>query len=118
AAVAFIVTALAFVLAVRGIEIATSTSWLPGDRTRGPDAHMRVGAALIATAAVAALVVGPALPGATEEPLWTWRGGGGGGDRTIISPLVDIQRRLVNQSRSVAFVVESPTPSYWRLMSL
>lgn len=118
-AVAFVVTSLGFVLAVRGLEITSSTTWLPGERNRGPDAHMRVGGALIGVCAVVAMVVGPALPGATEDAMWTWRGGGGGGgDRTIISPLVDIQRRLVNQSRSVAFVVDAPTPSYWRMMSL
>jgi transglutaminase-like putative cysteine protease len=118
AALAFLVASLSFLLAVRALDQATSTTWMPGDQTRGPNALMRLGAVLIGVAAVASIVVGPALPGAADEGLWTWRGADGPGSRFVISPLVDLRARLVNQSRDIAFVVESPQASYWRLTSL
>ena len=71
-----------------------------------------------AVAVVAALVLGPALPGAGEAPLWDLDTSGGGGTRVTLSPLVDIRGRLVDQTNQVAFEVTSPTPSYWRLMAL
>lgn len=117
-AVLFVVATLGFTLCVRGIDAERAISWLPGDARRGPDALMRVGGVLISVAAALTLVIGPALPGAADEGLWTWRGGGGDGKRFIMSPLVDIRARLVNQSREVAFVVESPVASYWRMMAL
>jgi transglutaminase-like putative cysteine protease len=117
-ACAFLVASLSFVLSVRSLDQATSTTWMPGDQTRGPNALMRLGAILIGIAACGAVVIGPALPGAADDGLWTWRGGGGPGSRFVISPLVDLRARLVNQSRDIAFVVESPRASYWRLTSL
>lgn len=117
-ALAFLVASLAFVLTVRGLENATSTTWMPGDQARGPNALLRLGSGLIAVAAFAALLIGPALPGAADAGLWTWRGGSGPDSRVVISPLVDLKARLVNQSRQIAFIVESPQPAYWRLGSL
>jgi transglutaminase-like putative cysteine protease len=117
-AAAFTVAALTFVLLVRSLTRRSATTWLPGDDQRGPSALIRVGTSLTAVAALAAMVIAPALPGADDEGLWRWRGGTGAGERIIISPLVDIRARLVNQSSDVAFVVESPEPSYWRMMAL
>ena len=56
-----------------------------------------------AVAVVAALVLGPALPGAGEAPLWDLDTGSGGGTRVTLSPLVDIRGRLVDQTNQVAF---------------
>lgn len=116
--VLFLVAALAFVLAVRGVDAAAGTTWLPGDDRRGPDALMRAGAGLVGISAIAAVVVGPVIPGAADEALWSWRGGGGDGTVEVTSPLVTLRSRLVNQSRTVVFTVESPRAAYWRLMAL
>jgi len=91
--------------------------WLPGDAGRGPRALVRSGAAVAGIAVLAGALVGPVLPGADDDPWWTWRGRGTGA-RITISPLVDIQSRLVQQSNRVAFVVESDARSYWRLTAL
>src|SRR5690606_455047 len=51
--------------------------------------------------------------------LLEWRGTrSGGGSRTTVSPIVDLQSRLVDQSDSVFFTVTSDAPSYWRLTGL
>lgn len=117
-ALAFLVAALAFLLTVRGLEQATTTTWMPGDQERGPNALLRLGGLLIGLAAVAAFVVGPAIPGAADDALWTWRGGGGPGTRVVVSPLVDLRARLVNQSQDIYFVVDAEQASYWRLGAL
>jgi transglutaminase-like putative cysteine protease len=40
------------------------------------------------------------------------------GPRTVVSPLVDIRRRLVDQSNAQVFTVHSSRAAYWRLMAL
>ncbi len=86
----------------------------------GPHSLLRSGALLGAVAVVAAVVVGPLLPGAEASAVIPWRGGDGDGtgSRVTISPLVDIRSRLVDQSGVQVFTVASEAPSYWRLTSL
>lgn len=116
-ATTFGLSCLAFVLLMRNVARSTTT-WLPGDAERGPMAMVKAGGSLAVVASLAGLALGPFLPGAAEEPLWTWRGGGGSDDRVVVSPLVDIRARLVNQSNEIAFTVTTPEPTYWRLMAL
>ncbi len=63
-------------------------------------------------------MLGPALPGAGEAPLWDLDTSNSGGTRITLSPLIDIRGRLVNRSDEIAFEVASPEPSYWRVMAL
>jgi transglutaminase-like putative cysteine protease len=80
---------------------------------------LRVGAVLAIGAAVAAAFVGPRVPQAKASALVGWRGGGEGQSaRTTVSPLVEINPRLVQQSRQELFTVESSERSYWRLTAL
>ncbi len=75
---------------------------------------------VIASAAAVALlagVVGPRLPGAQAEPLYETRGRGGG-DTTLISPLVDIRSRLTNRGNVELFRVNADAPAYWRVTTL
>lgn len=118
AAVAFLATSLVFVLLMRAMGARSATTWLPGDDRRGPSALVRVGSSLTAVAAIGAALVGPSLPGAEDEGLWTWRGGSGTSTRVVVNPFVDIRARLVDQSRDVVFEVEADEPSYWRMMAL
>lgn len=73
-------------------------------------------------AVVAALVIGgswalgPALPGAGEPPLFDTKGTAGATD--VISPMVDIRARLVNDAEAELFSVTATEPSYWRLSAL
>src|SRR5205823_903092 len=73
-------------------------------------------------AVLAALIVGPALPGSGSNPIIQWkndgRGGGRHSSRTTVSPFVSIHERLVAQSGTEAFTVKATGRAYWRLTSL
>ncbi len=74
----------------------------------------------LGTALALALVagfVGPRIPGADAEPLYETRGRGGGVTQ-VLSPLVSIRSRLVNQSPSELFRVNANVSSYWRIATL
>ena len=60
-----------------------------------------------------AWVLGPNLPGADEDPLFETRNERGGVTE-IVSPLVDIRSRLVNQAENELFSVRADEPTYWR----
>jgi transglutaminase-like putative cysteine protease len=113
---------LVFVLVHRLAKSEMTCSWLAHDPNDGRLALARIGLFGIATAVVLGLVVGPALPGAGEEAVLAWRdldgGGARSGARVTVSPLVDIQARLVSQSSAEVFTVRSPSPEYWRLTAL
>jgi len=64
-----------------------------------------------------AWVVAPRLPGAGGEPLFDTQNGRGGVTE-IVSPLVDIRSRLVNQAENELFTVRADAPSYWRVSAL
>lgn len=77
--------------------------------------------AALGTALVVGLVAGyagPRLPGAGEDPIYETRGGNGGSVTEVISPLVDIRKRLTNRSNSELFVVQAEFESYWRSSAL
>jgi transglutaminase-like putative cysteine protease len=89
------------------------------DVQRGTNSLLRAGAGLTAAAVVLAIVVGPNLPQAESSGLVSWRGAdNGGGPRTTVSPLVDIQQKLVQQSNVELFTVQSDQRAYWRLTAL
>lgn len=115
---AYLGAALAFVLVHRVARQERSTSWLASDPRAGARSLIRVGGAIGAVALMAALVVGPALPGAARPALVDWKGGEGGGARVTVSPLVDIRSRLVARESTVVFTVRSSARSYWRLTAL
>ncbi|HMK10846.1 MAG TPA: DUF3488 and transglutaminase-like domain-containing protein, partial [Acidimicrobiales bacterium] len=92
--------------------------WLTDSSTSVAPTVLRTTAKVAVAAVIAALILGPALPGAGEAPLWDLDSGGGGGTRVTLSPLVDIKGRLVNQSDQIAFTVQSTQPEYWRVMAL
>ena len=75
-----------------------------------------IGTALIV--ALAALFIGPRLPGADAAPLYETRGGNSGSVTNVVSPLVDIRSRLTNRSDSELFTVKADFESYWRLSAL
>lgn len=72
-------------------------------------------ASLAIVASLIALVVGPRLPGASEEAWLLSRSGDSGPQ---LDPLVDIRGRLNNPSDEVLFSVAAEFPSYWRITSL
>jgi len=94
-----------------------SSGWLTTHRRGTITAATRIGAVLGVGAIAVGLLVGPILPGATDDPIINTRNPRSG-TRQTISPLVDIQGRIASQSEVEVFTVKSPQPEYWRLMAL
>src|SRR5205085_54476 len=83
-------------------------------------AVLKAGAAIAGVALIAAIVVGPHLPGARSNALLAWRASAGTGSssRSTVSPFVDIRGRLQEQANIEVFTVTTTEHSYWRLTSL
>jgi transglutaminase-like putative cysteine protease len=116
-AAAFSAAVLVFVAVQRATAIEREQRWLPSSPAT---ARAVLGGAALATAIAVGLgaLVGPALPGAGREPAFDWRGGDGGGSRVTVSPMVELKKRLVEQSDRELFEVRATQRSYWRLTSL
>ena len=119
----FIAALLLFVWIHRVVARTTGAAWLGGE-SRAPDgrrAMLLAGALPAAIALAAAVLVGPVL-GDHDDPLLDLTGiadrDDSGTERFVISPLVDIRGRLVNQAETVMFRVRADQRSYWRLTSL
>jgi transglutaminase-like putative cysteine protease len=118
-AAVYAATAMAFVLLQRTLTQEQSAAWAATHRTRGRWSLIGTGAALIGVAVVLGAVAGPNLPGAHAEPLLAWRDLRDEDDtRVVISPMIDIQGRLLDQPDVELFTVRSPQPAYWRMTSL
>lgn len=77
------------------------------------------GAVLTALAVLGGVVVGPRLPGASSEAAIDWRNGSDGdSSRVTVSPMVELKKRLVDQSDQLLFEVRASQRAYWRLTSL
>jgi transglutaminase-like putative cysteine protease len=116
AATALWLASAALTVAILRVERSEGAGWFGGTRRRAVSNTVRVGAAVAGVAVLVGVVAGPALPGASSDPLLDTRQGRS--SRTTLSPLVDIQARLVNQSDQEMFTVASPQPAYWRLTAL
>lgn len=116
----WLAAAFTFVLLHRSARQQTSPSWLGSDARHGTGALVRAGAGLAAVAVLAGWLVGPRLPGADAAAIVPFAEQDTGGSRTTVSPLVEIQRRLVEQSQTQLFTVDVDVASraYWRLTAL
>ena len=115
----FLLAAMAFLLLHRVTRQQSNAGWVSADVQRGTNALLRVGAVLCILAIAASMIVGPNLPQAHSAAIFAWRGGGSGPSaRTTVSPLVNIEHRLVEQSNQELFTVRSQQRSYWRLTAL
>jgi hypothetical protein len=114
----FAAAVLWFVAVQRSLAIERDQAWLPTHRTTSR-AVLRSAGAVALVALVAGVLVGPSLPGARSEAAVEWRGGASGDrSRVTVSPMVEIRKRLVDQSNREVFRVRSTEPAYWRLTSL
>lgn len=110
---------LTFVLVQHNTVAKTKDPWFGGRSTGAAAWGSAVGAGLAATAVVAAVVVVPALPRSEGRGPLGWKNvSGPGGTRQVISPIVNLQTRILNNSSTPVFTVHSPVRSYWRLTSL
>ncbi len=110
---------LVFVLLHRSARQEVGMPWVRGDARRGSRAYVRGGAVLASVGVLVGLAIAPLVPGAESTGLVNWKEiGARQGTRITVSPLVDIQSRLVNQRDNVAFTVRSERRAYWRLTAL
>ena len=115
-------TALALVLFHRLGETSTAGAWLgSGAAEKGQASLFRVGMAIVAATLIGGVGVAQALPGYDEPPIenfdpTTWDDPAD--PRVVLSPLVDIQSRLIEQPDVEVFTVQSPVKDYWRITSL
>ena len=115
---AFAASVLAFIAVQRSFAIRRDQGWLPTSRSTA-SAVLRTAGAVGAVAVLLGSVIGPRLPGAGQEAAITWRGSSGDDPtRVTVSPMVELQKRLVQQSDRELFRVRSSRPAYWRLTSL
>jgi transglutaminase-like putative cysteine protease len=114
----WLLASLLYVALSRAADALELPGWV-GRRTGGAWVRWVAGGATLAVvASLAAGIVGPRLPGAGAEPLLDPEVRDGDGVTEVLSPLVDIRGRLVNQSDTVLFTVTSPEAQYWRLSGL
>jgi transglutaminase-like putative cysteine protease len=84
----------------------------PGRTTMLSASHI---ALLAVVASLIALMIGPRIPGATED---SWLANHSGQAGPQLDPLVDIRGRLNDPTDEILFSVASESPSYWRTTSL
>ena len=116
----FLVAIAAYWLAQRALAQAATPTWLARDTREAPTSLLRAGAGLAVVGVLAAVLVGPSLPGADADAVIPWRASDrdGPSDRVTVSPLVDIRSRIVDQADVEAFRVRTTARSYWRLTAL
>lgn len=117
----FVATAMLFLLMHRTWRQEDSASWAALHEQRGRWSLVSTGTILGAGAVIVGACVGPALPGANDEPIFPWRDiGDTHKQRVVLSPLVDIRGRLVEQSDIQVFKVQTDDGEgrYWRLTAL
>ena len=84
----------------------------PGQTTMVSASYIAI---LAIVASVIALIIGPRLPGATED---SWLSNHSGKSGPQLDPLVDIRGRLNDPTDEILFSVAAESPSYWRTTSL
>jgi transglutaminase-like putative cysteine protease len=115
----FVAGVLGFLLVHGLARTNRAGAWFGGKPANGPTSLVRTAVTLGAAALVGGLLVGPLIPGPDAAIVkYKNRTRSGPTNRATISPLVEIRTRLVDQSGTEVFTVESPVKSYWRLTSL
>jgi transglutaminase-like putative cysteine protease len=124
AAALFVAASMLFLLLHRTWRQEDTATWAALHHQRGRRSLVVSGGALASVAVLAGTVVGPNLPGAENTALLPWRDlTDDEQPRVVVSPLVDIQSRLLQQPNVQVFTVETnetddPKGAYWRLTAL
>ena len=117
---AVVAAALLFILLHRLGEASTAGAWLgTGALERGQASMFRVGVGVLAVTLIGGVSLAQLLPGYEEPAIidpseWD----DPEEPRVVLSPLVDIRSRLINQPDVEVFTVASPVKDYWRITSL
>jgi transglutaminase-like putative cysteine protease len=117
----FVAAAMLFLLLHRTWRQEGTATWATLHHHRSRRSLVASGGSLACVAVVAGALVGPNLPGAESSALLPWR------DltedqqpRVVVSPMVRIQSKLLEQPDLDLFTVRSSDPrgAYWRLTAL
>jgi transglutaminase-like putative cysteine protease len=117
----FVAAAMVFVLLHRTWRQNRVGAWAMIQQRRGRWSAVGAGTTLTCIAVVVAGLVGPLLPGADSPGIIPWQDIGNEDEtRIVVSPLVDIRTRMVQQPDVQVFSVRSndPNGTYWRLTAL
>ncbi len=111
---------LGFLLAHQSTVGQRPLPWFANRRHGARNWSAVVGLGVASVALLGGLVIVPVLPQSEGHGVLGWRGGfgGGGGFRQVSNPIVDLHARLIDESNTPVFTVESSVASYWRLTSL
>ena len=96
------------------------TGWVANRSAGAGAAVLRAGLVLALIGVIAAVFIGPNVPGADGKAIVAWRSRTSDlrSTRSTVSPFVDIRGRLVENQTVQVFTVETPVRSYWRLTAL
>ena len=115
----FSVAALVYVLLHRTAAQERTSRWAGGHRRQGRWSLVGTGVAISLGAVLAGSIAGPRLPGADADALVAWKDlNEDDPTRVVISPMVSLQTKLLDQSQLQVFTVRSERSSYWRLTAL
>ena len=117
----FAAAATATLLTMRVNRQAREEVWIEPAGGRGPGATLRLGALAGTAAVLVGVIFGPLLPGAGDPGLVDVTSLDDGPDtRVVVSPLVEVQAKIVQQAQFELFAVQVARGdnNYWRLMSL
>ncbi len=104
-------------VAQRVAKLVEQTVWLPAHERLGPSTLAKGALILSAVAVAGGVVVGPRIPWANAEPMYSFAEQRDP-VRRVVSPYVQIDKRLVEQRDQVLFTVESEESTYWRIAGL
>ena len=115
----FAVAALVYVLLHRTATQERTSRWAGGHRRQGRWSLVGTGVAITLGAVVAGSIAGPRLPGADADAMVAWRDiNEDDPTRVVLSPMVSLQTKILEQPFVEVFNVRSERSSYWRLTSL
>jgi transglutaminase-like putative cysteine protease len=107
----------AWAVSQRAANLLQRGVWLANDHRRGPARIAAAGSVVAALAVLTGSLVGPSLPGAGADPLYSFQDQGDP-TRVVVSPFVNIRSRLVSQTSQELFTVAADRATYWRIAGL
>jgi transglutaminase-like putative cysteine protease len=115
----FAVAALVYVLLHRTATQERTSRWAAGHRRQGRSSLVATGVAISVGAVIAGSITGPRLPGADADAMVAWRDiNDEDPTRVVLSPMVSLQTKILEQPNVQVFTVRAERSSYWRLTSL
>jgi transglutaminase-like putative cysteine protease len=110
-----------FLLVHRATVGRADQAWFGNQRAGTARWAVSAGSVAAVAAVLVAVVITPAVGTTEGRGVLGWRAGfgnAGNGPRQVPNPIVDLHTRLLVESDTPVFTVQSPVASYWRLTSL